>query len=600
MFASMTFEQRIEQLHQQGDAVVQAVITNGALLDDGSKAFASQQAKGEFIGNRAYLCIGAMTDLFLRAGKYTDSRFPPLMKLPADQLQELASEPSPPNAPSDMLSAETTMGYPAPLDLSLPAAPAQAPLPSSQWTQQPEADRRPRCLEEDPQQALSARDERATAHPMDAQMEDFGMGERAGGAELQPPAASAAPATAAEFGGAPDAARRWDGSFGGGGGFRTMMDTPFAHCLEMPFAARPDSPTLNGAMVAKAAAAAANAAAAAALAEDEGRRPSSSSMPPPSGSPHHSQAAAARMMPPAVAPFWAGNSGGCGTVTTGSPRRGDGCGTGGFLPSSPVGATRPTHLSGGTPNSAMAIAAAQGSSTKGRRPEALQLKLSDAPPTPTRSSHSPACPPAHLAAAARNNMTASAPMLNMMQALSPGKKMATGIPYPSHLYNPSYGGGGPPPPHHGPSRFAKSMQYAAAEWCAEEAEEAPGRRSVSGGCLMPARSGGSGSTLSLSHHSGGVSKHQQHHHPLRVSGGGGGSRRSASQRVSRSQDCAPMADVEGEVDGQPMHPFMYGVPHAGFLPPTAYHHAAYMAQMHPGAAMRRPRYVTALCGLLIC
>ena len=61
-----------------------------------------------------------------------------------------------------------------------------------------------------------------------------------------------------------------------------------------------------------------------------------------------------------------------------------------------------------------------------------------------------------------------------------------------------------------------------------------------------------------------------------------------------------MADVEGEVDGQPMHPFMYGVPHAGFLPPTAYHHAAYMAQMHPGAAMRRPRYATALCGLLIC
>ena len=60
MFASMTFEQRIEQLHQQGDAVVQAVITSGALLDDGSKAFASQQAKGELsliscIDNRACL-----------------------------------------------------------------------------------------------------------------------------------------------------------------------------------------------------------------------------------------------------------------------------------------------------------------------------------------------------------------------------------------------------------------------------------------------------------------------------------------------------------------------------------------------------------------
>ena len=117
---------------------------------------------------------------------------------------------------------------------------------------------------------------------------------------------------------------------------------------------------------------------------------------------------------------------------------------------------------------------------------------------------------------------------------------------------------GPPPPANFPpwpnqSCFSnRQMQQAVCEDTvmapASHQEVLLERRSASGNNFFQARSGGSGSTLSMAT----KRPHQT------VSGGGGMQRSNSQQRVSRSQDCATMAEIMGQfrdddgvVDGQP-------------------------------------------------
>ena len=334
-----------------------------------------------------------------------------------------------------------------------------------------------------------------------------------------------------------------------------MDDPPLELFPEMPqpLASRGslDSPSMNGKMIAAAAASAATMAAAMAKAEDEERRSSPRMIAFGVGSPRQPQLRPAHSR--------GAVEGGAGVVTTGFSRLKDaGASSGGDF-SSPI-RLPPTSPAG----------AVQLSSTKGSRPppgdmmhpqhqhQAGRQQQYSNPPTPTRSS-----------CGGGSNATASSPHRQMKNGpLHPHLMHRSGgsHPLPSGPVCPMpvqsfYGGpmparSGPPPPANFPpwpsqSCFSnRQMQQAVGEDMAmAEAshQEVMERRSASGNNFFPARSGGSGSTLSM------ATKR-----PHQTVSGGGMQRSHSQQRVSRSQDCATMAEIMGQfreddgvVDGQP-------------------------------------------------